>query len=721
MTRSGTRPGGLPSLKQVLNNIDLSVIVREIRPDISGKYIKNVYQLDENKFIFTYRSEANKQLLIDIPNRMHITQYNYDKPKFPPPFCVSIRKHLKDRKILDVYQVEHLDRIVVFEVLGSTGEPMKLFVEFFGKGNIILVKPDNTVLIAKRYLRVNKEQVLPNKEFSLPEQNFLDIFEVSPEVLENTCRGEDASVVKLIAEKFNINSMYAEYILSQAGIDRETTAKEMTLEKISSLLAVVANLQGQLERLEIKPQIIAKDDKLTQLESFEPFTFQRNANLHVKEFNTYNMAADAYFSQDMAKEGQKKKSEKKKLSKNERILAAQVEQLDALKSQSKDYEARGNALYQYYAPLTKLLEVVLNARKQGMSWDDIVARIEVGKKNGLEEALLFESADTSKPLIYVRIEGETIPLDIRYPLTDNINKFFYDKSKKAKRKVPGAKETIERFKKLVDEEKHVEEEKEAEKQAQKFKRRKKEWFEKFRWFVSSDEYLVLGGRDAGSNEALFAKYTRPNDLFFHSDAPGAPVVIVRNKRDASAKDIPVQTLKEAATFGVTYSRSWREGLNAADIYCVTPDQVTKNPPSGEFLPKGSFIIRGERSHFHNVKLEIGIGVKIVKGPIDVPRETAEQANSEERADPMPTDVVPDADATVEYPVIFAGPPSSLKDRVDFIVSLKPSKDGESPGALSSDLKRYFSSKIAGITGEGTAPVDIEEIQGCLPPGKSTYQ
>jgi len=76
---------------------------------------------------------------------------------------------------------------------------------------------------------------------------------------------------------------------------------------------------------------------------------------------------------------------------------------------------------------------------------------------------------------------------------------------------------------------------------------------------------------------------------------------------------------------------------------------------------------------------------------------------------------------VDYPVIMAGPPGTLKDRVDFLVTLKPSKDGESPGALSSELKRYFQRKIEEIASDSTAPVEIEEIQGSIPSGKSNYQ
>jgi len=38
------------------------------------------------------------------------------------------------------------------------------------------------------------------------------------------------------------------------------------------------------------------------------------------------------------------------------------------------------------------------------------------------------------------------------------------------------------------------------------------WFEKFNWFVSSENYLVLGGRDAQQNELLVKKYLNPGEL-----------------------------------------------------------------------------------------------------------------------------------------------------------------------------------------------------------------
>ena len=45
------------------------------------------------------------------------------------------------------------------------------------------------------------------------------------------------------------------------------------------------------------------------------------------------------------------------------------------------------------------------------------------------------------------------------------------------------------------------------------RRRQKRWFEKFDWFVSSEDYLVLGGKSGEQNEPLVKKYLRKGDIF----------------------------------------------------------------------------------------------------------------------------------------------------------------------------------------------------------------
>jgi predicted ribosome quality control (RQC) complex YloA/Tae2 family protein len=694
--------------------------VKEIGADIIGKYVKNIYQIDDDKFIISYKSDVNKQLFIEVPHRLHLTQYNYEKPKFPPPFCVSLKKHLKERKIVDFYQVQHLDRIVVMELLDATGQRLKLVLEFYSKGNLVLLKPDGTVLIAKRYFRLKNEQILPNKPYSFPEQNFTDIFEASPEYITNAFSNEELPAGKFIAGKFNINMLYVEELLARAGIDGSVPSKDLTEDQATTFLNELLKFKAELDENRFSPQIVASDDAFLKMETVEPFNLTKFKDKQVKKFDTFNHAVDEYFSRDLIKEGSKKDAEKKKVSKSERILNSQIEQVDNLKMLAHDHTEIGNLIYQQFAPLTKLLETVLAARKQGMAWEDIVSRIDIGKQKGVEEALLFDSADPSKPFINVKLDDKIIQLDLRYSLTENVNKYYYDKSKKAKKKLPGAKETIERFKKIVEEEKEKDIKKKDE-QTQKFKRRKREWFEKFRWFYSSNGYLVIGGRDATSNETIVAKYMKPGDLFFHSDKPGAPVVVIRNDRETPSSDIPMQTLLEAATFGIGYSSAWKLAVNAADIYSVLPEQVSKTPPTGESLPKGSFIIRGERQYFKNVKLEISIGLKFIKGMLnhDVLNEKLDLSGLEI------TDGVDayenERDSRIVYPAIIGGPLIAIKEQADYFVVLKPSRDGENAGVIASEIKKIFTGKIDERYKKVIAPVDIEEIQAWIPTGKSSLQ
>jgi predicted ribosome quality control (RQC) complex YloA/Tae2 family protein len=54
------------------------------------------------------------------------------------------------------------------------------------------------------------------------------------------------------------------------------------------------------------------------------------------------------------------------------------------------------------------------------------------------------------------------------------------------------------------------------------------WFEKFYWFISTENYLILSGRDAQQNEILFKKYLKKGDIYIHADIHGASTCIIKN-------------------------------------------------------------------------------------------------------------------------------------------------------------------------------------------------
>lgn len=703
-------------MKQALNNIDIHAIIEEIRPDITGAHVKNVYQLDDTRFIIAYRSDGNKQLLLDVPNKLHVTNYSHEKPKFPPPFCVSLRKYIKNRRVVDFYQVAHLDRIAVLVVAGSDGETWRLVFEFFGKGNVMLLKPDDTVLVAKRYIKLRNEIVLPNKPFIFPEQHFNDFIEATRDSFATTMATASGNVVKVLTGTYNMNTMYAEHCCATAGLDKKRDVEGLQASEVDALFTAVHDLATTIIERRFTPCIFSKHESFDPYESVEPVVVDAFKHMHARSYPSFNAAVDDYFSRGSAKVDGTKKDVKKKLSKSERILASQLQQLDTLEAQGKEYERLGTLLYQYFVPLSRLLETLHAVKKQGMSWDEISAKMDLGKQRNVEEANLFHGVVPGQPLITVELEDTVLELDIRLSLTENINKLYYGKSKKAKRKIPGARETIEKYTRVVEKERQDELDVDQSTLVKVIKR-KQAWFEKYRWFRSSDGYLVIAGRDATSNEALFSKHLAPADLFFHSEVPGAPVVIIKNKPDAVPGSIPPSTIAEAAIFGVSYSRSWKLSVSAGDVYHVAPDQVSKTPQTGEFLPKGSFVIRGERQYHRNVKLSIGIGAMFLPGVIDM--DGLDRPLHVDEINTLLDSEGPESeDARKIHVVIVAGPPQVVSSLTPVHAILKPSKDGDTGGAVASRLRKIFFEQVNKGLKNFKFPVDIEDIQACLPPGRS---
>jgi hypothetical protein len=219
----------------------------------------------------------------------------------------------------------------------------------------------------------------------------------------------------------------------------------------------------------------------------------------------------------------------------------------------------------------------------------------------------------------VLLEGEELELHAGLTVPQNAQR-YYEKAKEMARKASGAKEALIITKLLR-----------AGKVAPKkprpisfYRRRKPKWYERFRWFFSSDGFMVLGGRDSDTNEEIYTKYMERRDLVLHTDAPGAPLTVIKTE----GEPVPERTLLEAAQFAVSYSSVWKGGLVAADCYMITGDQVSKTPESGEFLKKGAFVIRGERTYFKDTPLGLAIGISegiLVGGPVSAVKPKADPA------------------------------------------------------------------------------------------------
>jgi predicted ribosome quality control (RQC) complex YloA/Tae2 family protein len=210
-----------------------------------------------------------------------------------------------------------------------------------------------------------------------------------------------------------------------------------------------------------------------------------------------------------------------------------------------------------------------------------------------------------------------LKLSINKTLEQNAEKYF-EQAKKYKKKIPGIKKTIELYKDRLTRAEEIN----SQERVIREQKPKKEWFEKFRWFISSDDFLVIGGRDATTNEIIVKKHLDKNDIVFHTELPGSPFVVIKNPED---KKIPENTIKESAEFCSSFSRSWKGGRTSAEVYHINPDQVSKVAPSGmAALAKGSFMINGKRNYITaTTNLAICNIGRIMTGPVSAVKKQCE--------------------------------------------------------------------------------------------------
>jgi predicted ribosome quality control (RQC) complex YloA/Tae2 family protein len=328
-----------------------------------------------------------------------------------------------------------------------------------------------------------------------------------------------------------------------------------------------------------------------------------------KYFTTFSEALDEYFGKITLEKARFEQTKRLEGKKRQLLmtLKKQGEMLKGFKEGAKANQEIGDIIYANFSLVERLLEEFRKATET-LGWDEFRKRIEEGKKAGNKVALMVKGIDPKEKAVTIELDGRKVKLYLKGSVGENAE-LYYEKAKKFRHKYEGALKAYEDTKRKLDEvEKLIEEEMKKELNVKRIERRKKKWFEKFRWFISSEGFLVLGGKDASTNEILIKRHLDENDLYCHADVYGAPHVVIKDGQKAGEK-----TIFEACQFAVSMSKAWSRGVYSGDAYWAKPEQVTKQTPSGEYLGKGAFMVYGKRNWMHGLPLKLAVGVVNYEG------------------------------------------------------------------------------------------------------------
>jgi predicted ribosome quality control (RQC) complex YloA/Tae2 family protein len=630
-----------------LTSLDLSILMDDLKKLEDG-HVQKVYQRDNELTLEVYIPGDGKERLIIGTDHVFLSKYKRDNPTRPPGFAMELRKHLGK---IDSMSQRGFDRILEIKS-GDT----RVICEVFGKGNFILVK-DDKIIGALRQEEWADRDILVGEEYVYPEPA-PDPREME-DYIENLSEGE---IVRRIASDLSLGGTYAEEICERTGVEKTKDVSELDEDERQSINSEIQNIIEE-ERF---PVLYYDENGFPKRAS--PFRLETYLKMEEEEFESFSEALDEYYYTR-----EKKQEEKQKLDAyNEKLegLEAQKEQqerkIEGLKKSAEQKREDAEAIYENYNILHEIKTKIEEAIEEH-GWDKTREMLDE-KENELAERV--NSLNEQNNFISIDIGNKNLKIYLDQDLEATASE-FYDKAKESESKIESAEKALEETEKQIAEleKEDIELEEVMEDKSEK---REKEWFEKYRWFYSSEGYLVLAGRDSQTNEMLVKKHMENNDLYFHADFDGAPSVVIKDGQDAGEG-----TLKEAAQTAVTFSKTWKAGIGADDVYYVDPEQVTENPESGEYLSKGAFVIRGDRDYMRNVEVSAAVGVYEIDG----------------------------------HEVPMCGPEEAVEENCEVFVNIRPGHKKKS------DIAKEINQRFAD---EGY-DLDLDYIIRVLPPGESEIE
>ncbi len=278
-------------MKNQLASIELRVLMGELK-QLENSWVSQVYELEASgvkpgkALVFQLSKSESKACLVCLaPSAIFFSPVKPQTSEKPGGFCSSLRQHLGNAKLASISQLGS-ERILE-AVLSSGKQQLKLIIELFSKGNIILVDDKGIILAAAEHQAWKDRTVRPGFVYLPPPATAgfasMDGEQFSKSVLSS----EKDSVVKALAVDIGLSGAYAEETCLAAAVDKSKMPNQLSREELGRLFSSLQQLLGR------KPQPVGVlDDKGRVIEVF-PFPTAAALSVKTQSFSSFNEAVGA--------------------------------------------------------------------------------------------------------------------------------------------------------------------------------------------------------------------------------------------------------------------------------------------------------------------------------------------------------------------------------------------------------------------------------------------
>jgi predicted ribosome quality control (RQC) complex YloA/Tae2 family protein len=568
-------------MKGEMNAFDIMAISGEMQALVGG-FVDKVFNWDKRNVLFRINTQQGKrELYFKDTKWLFAPESKPDAPDTPSSFAVHARKLLGNARVQSVEQRE-FDRILVMKVANKEAAYDIIF-ELFGEGNLLIVG-DGKIVNCIEQKKWRHRDVLIGADYQFPLSRF-DPKKGDQESFKKAIAGSTADVVRTLATSANIGGQYAEEVCIRAGIDKSRKAKTLTEAEMNDLFRSIGEILNSITTSP-SPRLVFDGDLVVDV---SPIELRLHSSLRSEPKSTLSEALDLFVKSVRVEEKKEEKDEE--LERLLRQMEQMTQNVTRQREESERLAERANSLYVNYQQATELLARLKEIASMG-DWEAI--------KSSMLGIPGVVTVDPKTRSATVKLGEFEVKVDYTAGLEENANLLFLE-AKEAKSKLVGAEQAA-RETELKIASRRKKGEAIARTAVKEVKPTKRFWFEAYKWFLTSGGKLVLAGRDARGNDQVVKKHLTSKDRYAHADVHGAPSTILKDGGTATDDE-----LRELCLFALAHSKAWNAGVSEGTAYWVEPDQVTKTPDAGEFVPRGGFVIRGKRNYAHHLPLELAVG------------------------------------------------------------------------------------------------------------------
>lgn len=556
------------------DGITIASIVREMKNQIEGGRIYKIAQPEKDELLLTIKNNGGQVRVIMSADAslplLYLTQENKTSPMTAPNFCMLLRKHLQNARIVAVNQPMGLERIVKLQLehLNELGDlcTKYLVIELMGKhSNIIFYDDQNVIIDSIKHISgmvSSVREVLPGREYFIPNtQDKEDPLTASKEEMHRVLTAVSRPVFKAIYGSFTgISPCIAQEICYRAGVDADKPSGELTETEMDAVCSIFLQIMEAVKEGSFVPNVVYENSQPAEYAAVRLTSY---ADDRVVLYDSMSELIEHYYAEKNIVTRIRQRSVDLRrvvqtaMERNVKKYDLQVKQLEDTQKREK---------YRIYGEL-------LNTYGYGAA----------------------EGAKSLEALNYYTNEMITIPLDPTLTAGENAKKYF-DKYQKLKRTYEALTTLTQETKEEIEHLASISTALDIAQKEEDLVQIKEELIEsgyirrkggtkrvkitsKPFHYISSDGFDIYVGKNNYQNEELTFKFATGNDWWFHAKGmPGSHVIVKTNGAEMTDR-----AYEEAGRLAAYYSQA--KGQEKIEIDYTQKKNVKK--PNGS---KPGFVV-----------------------------------------------------------------------------------------------------------------------------------